>query len=227
MIMHLARGAGLEGIAAMAAIDRADAGESAPLWLRPLLELSRAETRDVATRMGLPFVDDPTNLDPSQPRVQLREELLPILRRHNPRVEHAFAAAARQAADARDAVALWVERELQRRTREQARASLSTDGLCDLPRAVRTSLLRRYCVQRGCDAESLRHEVIESVDAALFAPQKPDGRSWDLHPGLRLCLDGESLWVDQRADCVAEDDEESARKEPADGGRGPAAPPVR
>jgi tRNA(Ile)-lysidine synthase len=210
MLMHLARGAGLEGIAAMAAIDRTEAEQPGPLWLRPLLELSRAETREIASRMHLPFVDDPTNLDPSHPRVRLREELLPILRQHYPRVEHAFAAAARQVADARDAVASWVERELRQRTHDDAAAALSTDGVCDLPRAVRTSLLRRYCIARGCDSESLRHEVIESVNAALFAPHRPEGRSWDLHPGLRLYLREGALWVDGRADCVAPDDEDRA-----------------
>jgi hypothetical protein len=106
-------------------------------------------------------------------------------------------------------------------------AALSIDGVRDLPRAVRTGLLRRYCLASGCDSESLRHEVIESVDAALFAPHRPEGRSWDLHPGLRLCLHEASLWVDGRADCVAKDDEESADEGCAEGRGGSGARPVR
>ncbi len=47
--------------------------------VRPLLALTRVETRELATATGLPFADDPTNADPAFARVRIRERLLPEL----------------------------------------------------------------------------------------------------------------------------------------------------
>lgn len=71
VLMHVTRGAGLAGVAAMAAWESP--------WLRPLLDLPRSETRALCGRLGLGFVDDPTNLDPQHPRVRMREQILPAL----------------------------------------------------------------------------------------------------------------------------------------------------
>ena len=58
-------------------------------WLRPLLGLTRAETRALCGRLAVGFVDDPSNRDRRHPRVRVREELLPVLREQNPRAEAA------------------------------------------------------------------------------------------------------------------------------------------
>jgi tRNA(Ile)-lysidine synthase len=47
--------------------------------VRPLLALSRAETRALAAAAGLPFEDDPSNLDPAFARNRIRAEVLPVL----------------------------------------------------------------------------------------------------------------------------------------------------
>jgi tRNA(Ile)-lysidine synthase len=47
--------------------------------IRPLLDVSRAETRELATLLGLPWTDDPTNLDTSLRRNSLRREVIPYL----------------------------------------------------------------------------------------------------------------------------------------------------
>jgi tRNA(Ile)-lysidine synthase len=53
--------------------------------IRPLLGVSRAETRELASLLGLPWTDDPTNLDTSQRRNALRRDVIPYLEtRFNP-----------------------------------------------------------------------------------------------------------------------------------------------
>lgn len=47
--------------------------------VRPLLGLSRSDARELATAAGLPFQDDPTNLDPAFARNRIRHEVLPVL----------------------------------------------------------------------------------------------------------------------------------------------------
>jgi len=52
--------------------------------LRPLLSLTRAETRELATATGLPFADDLSNQDPAFSRARIRAEVLPPLLEINP-----------------------------------------------------------------------------------------------------------------------------------------------
>ena len=191
VLMHATRGAGLDGLAAMPAWE--------PPWLRPLLGAPRTATRALCGRLGLAFVDDPTNLDLDQPRVRVRERVLPALRRDNPRADAALAALAAQAADAEVALAGWAEAEASARRRGPNLWAL--EGLAALPRAVRTRVLRRICELGGADMSALGYAAIAAVDRALCArdgaANAPDAgaasparapRSWDLRPGLRLRL---------------------------------------
>ncbi|PCC66796.1 tRNA(Ile)-lysidine synthase [Nannocystis exedens] len=192
LLMHAARGCGLEGLAAMRPWE-------AP-WLRPLLELPRAATRALCQRMALPFVDDPTNADEEQPRVRVRERVLPELRRSNPRVEAALVCLATQAGDAEEALAGWAAREEAARRRGPA-ACWSTDDLHILPRAVRTRVLRRICGLGGADLGALRAAVIEDIDRAVLARAAALGGTdavlrphvWHLRPGLHVRLDRQGL----------------------------------
>ena len=59
--------------------------------VRPLLSITRSETREFATLLGLPWEDDPTNqdLDPLRNRIRLR--LLPLLEaEYNPAIRSAL-----------------------------------------------------------------------------------------------------------------------------------------
>ena len=52
--------------------------------IRPLLGLEREAVRAATVESGLPFVDDPSNLDPSFARSRIRSEVMPVLRDLNP-----------------------------------------------------------------------------------------------------------------------------------------------
>lgn len=193
VLMHAIRGAGLAGVAAMAAWESP--------WLRPLLDVPRGETRALCGRLGLAFVDDPTNVDPRHPRVRMREQILPALGRENPRVEAALAALAVHAGDAEAALTDWAEREVE--ARRTGPATWTTAGLAGLPRAVRTRVLRRICGDGGASLEQLGSSAIAAIDRALCertagaANARALGVSaWDLRPGRRLRLAGGVLHVE-------------------------------
>ncbi|WP_370224859.1 tRNA lysidine(34) synthetase TilS [Pararhodobacter marinus] len=71
VLMRLARGSGVDGLSGMAA--RRQAG--GVLWLRPFLEVSRADLRDALQARGIGWVEDPTNADPRFLRVRARQAL--------------------------------------------------------------------------------------------------------------------------------------------------------
>ncbi|HLG67787.1 MAG TPA: tRNA lysidine(34) synthetase TilS, partial [Acidimicrobiales bacterium] len=67
VLCNLLRGAGLDGLSAMAPGPR-----------HPLLDIRRADARSVCTHLGLSWVEDPTNADPRHLRNRVRHELLPL-----------------------------------------------------------------------------------------------------------------------------------------------------
>ncbi len=199
ILMHLARGAGLEGMAGMATRDRG--------LLRPMLDLTREEARALAGHMELPFSDDPTNLDEVHPRVAVRQQVLPVLRQLNPRLELAFARAAASARAAEDALD-----ELARRERRERRVAgegpawcWRLEGLHDRPVALRTRILRGCLLEARVDGAELGHEVVRELDvAALRIARHAAGldvqedlrpRMWDLHPRRVARIDRRGLTV--------------------------------
>jgi tRNA(Ile)-lysidine synthase len=112
VLMHLLRGSGWRGLRGMQlASDLApwmSAGYhlSRPLRLvRPLLQVSRAETEGYCAAAGLVVARDRWNEDPRFLRVRLRQEIIPQLETINPRVADALLHLAQLAA--------WLEEDLQ------------------------------------------------------------------------------------------------------------------
>lgn len=184
MFMHLCRGAGLDGLAAMPTFE-------AP-WLRPLLGLTRAQTRELCGALELPFVDDPTNADTDALRIWLREQVFPRMREENPKLELALLGLATQARDAEQALCAWARTEVERRTTSDGWSLVDFDLL---PRAVRSRMLRRMCELVGVDLTQLRRRVVETMDTAALAvavswrsddTPNPHPRGFDLHPSCRV-----------------------------------------
>jgi tRNA(Ile)-lysidine synthase len=192
VLLHLARGAGLDGLSAMPSIA---VGPEPFTWVRPLIALTRADTRLLAQRLELPFVDDPTNTDPKAPRIAMRDRVLPVLRELNPNADRALAAVADRAREADHALGVWIDRELARRMSTVHDVERwSVEGLSGLPSAVRRGLVREICRRAGVPADALGRRVMDGIDEALAHPGAPHG--WDLHGGRRLRLQHKILWLE-------------------------------
>jgi tRNA(Ile)-lysidine synthase len=82
VLLNLVRGAGMTGLSGIP--------ESRGHLIRPLLSISREETREYCREQGLWFHDDPTNVDLAYARPRIREIVMPELRRQNSAVEDAI-----------------------------------------------------------------------------------------------------------------------------------------
>ncbi|MDJ0953405.1 MAG: tRNA lysidine(34) synthetase TilS [Acidimicrobiia bacterium] len=74
VVANLLRGAGATGLSGITP-------ERGP-FVRPLLQMRRAELRAVADELALPYVDDPSNDDQTHRRNYIRHEIIPELDRH-------------------------------------------------------------------------------------------------------------------------------------------------
>lgn len=87
VLMRLLRGAGGSGLSAMASV-------SGGMSKRPLLPIGREELEQYLKGRGLSWRTDSTNADTAYLRNSIRHELIPLLRRYNPRVSQRLAATA-------------------------------------------------------------------------------------------------------------------------------------
>ena len=86
MLFRIVRGTGLPGLAGIPY--RRDR------FVRPLLDVRRAEVLRYLRRRSIPFVEDPSNADARFARARIRHSLLPALAQENPRVVEALVALA-------------------------------------------------------------------------------------------------------------------------------------
>lgn len=156
VLLALARGAGPRGMAGMPARREVDG----VTLLRPLLDLSREQTRQACAALGLTPWEDPHNTDPAYARSRVRAIALPALvAALGPDVVANLARSARLlAADAS---------ALDELTPQPGPGPLPIAELTGLPAALRTRVLHRWALALGAPAGALSHRHVAALDALV------------------------------------------------------------
>lgn len=131
--------------------------------VRPLLDCSRADVRALVVAERLPFVDDPSNLDPRFLRARLRADILPALHALDPRVVEHLADLADDARAADHVVRSASARLL-------TRAGPDAPAIAELgaaPPAARRGALARWVLALTARAASRAH--LEALDRLVRA----------------------------------------------------------
>jgi tRNA(Ile)-lysidine synthase len=137
--------------------------------VRPLLGLDREEVRRLARDAGLPFRDDPTNLEPRFARNRVRNEVLPVLREIGP-AEATIAETQAELAEEADALENVVAEALAGSGAEAAGA-LSREALAPLHPAVRRLALRRLAERAAGRAVALGRGRAQEIWRLVNEPQ--------------------------------------------------------
>jgi tRNA(Ile)-lysidine synthase len=190
VLMHLVRGSGLTGLAGMRPSSSWPfLGRDDLLLVRPLLEVSRAETERYCQEEGLSPCLDVTNLLLGPLRNRVRHQLLPLLRRYNPKIEAALLRLA--AATARDlayleetAGAFWDDLAIE----DKGSVAFRRSELAALSPAIRSRLLQAACQQLLADTRQIEAVHIHSMVEALA---KPAASRLSLPGGLAFAVDAE------------------------------------
>ncbi|WP_432984798.1 tRNA lysidine(34) synthetase TilS [Dactylosporangium sp. CA-233914] len=157
VLLALARGAGPRGLAGMA--ERRV--RNGVLFVRPLLDISRAETRAACAAEGLPVWQDPHNVDHAFARSRLR----PVVEALGERVVGNLARTARMVrvdSEYLDEVAGVALREA---LVEPGR--LSVDALRRMPEAVRGRVLHGWALRLGCPGTGLSYQHVVALEALV------------------------------------------------------------
>jgi len=143
VLMRLLTGTGLAGLAAMS--PRRDQ------IVRPLLSFTRHQLRQYLARMGITWLDDPSNQDRHYVRNRIRLDVLPYLSREvNPQVDRALRDLAFQARAWREMAEQYVDTFLAKH-----RLALNGDhihwpsAVAELPEPAQSLLLARFAMHHG------------------------------------------------------------------------------
>jgi tRNA(Ile)-lysidine synthase len=156
VLLGLARGSGTRSLSGMAA-------ESGP-YVRPLLGITRAQTVSACEEIGIQFWNDPHNMNSDFSRVRVRNEVLPLMEEKiGPGISAALSRSAsllRDDADALDAIADAESSELNL-------TDLDCQRLGELPRAIRTRIIRTALYAAGAPSGSITWDHVAAVEALI------------------------------------------------------------
>lgn len=202
VLMHLIRGSGPRGLAGIPA--------RRGRIVRPVLDMTAAELRAVATGRGLPFVDDPENVSTDHLRNRVRSELIPLLEgSYQPEIRTTLSRTARTMADLAGVLESVVGRVPLERSRLGIRAPLGR--LAAVDEVVRRQVFRLMLTAVRPPAPPSEEEVLRveatfsgagasefaATDARCFtvgawlvigldeAPSHADAPAVELHDGMR------------------------------------------
>ena len=179
VLLGLARGSGARSLSGMA--------PRQGLCRRPLLDLTREDTRAACEAEHLVPWDDPHNDDPAFTRVRVRHGVLPVLERElGPGVSEALARTARLLRDDADALDDLASEARARATADDG--SLDADLLRHEPAAIRRRVLRRTALDAGCPGTELFAVHVDAMDLLVTHWRGQVGV--DLPGGLRATRQG-------------------------------------
>ena len=161
LLMHLARGSGLTGLTGMAP----DAMLDGIRVVRPLLEVSGRELREMLAARGQPWREDASNRDPRYLRNALRLEVMPRLERCAPGAAARMAETASLLREDEDALRALTEDFL--RAHGGAR-HLALPALAAQPRGLRRRILRLWWARQGL--APLDHPQTDALLGLLDVP---------------------------------------------------------
>jgi tRNA(Ile)-lysidine synthase len=156
VLLGLARGSGTRSLSGMATVN----GK----YARPFLQLTRAQTVAACQEVDLQPWSDPHNLNEKFSRVRVRNKVMPVMEEEiGPGIAAALARSAailRDDADALDEMAQAVISHVDL-------SDLDCAALAELPRAIRSRILRAAIYAAGAPSGSLSAEHLAAVEALI------------------------------------------------------------
>lgn len=141
LLLHMARGSGLEGLAGIQ--------PQAGFFIRPFLGLHRGQIREYLRQRGQQWVEDSTNEDVNYSRNYVRHELLPRFGRMNPQAVEALNRLAAAAGSSLDFLKQAAARVVGAVQFQEGEAQIDLAALTEVHEAVASQALRLILAQLG------------------------------------------------------------------------------
>lgn len=199
VLLHLIHGAGPKGLCGILPLRE----EEGLTLIRPFLKVEKRETEIYCKTHGVPYAVDPSNADPAYTRNRIRHEILPALRKINPRISEALGRTAEALRRQQEAAELRAAEFLA-----ETGVPIPQKPLNALPEGDRAEVLRQLFSRHGKILSA------EQTDQALTLLKKEEGsaefdRRWILHLGQGM-LSVRDKALDRPADALTVTGERTA-----------------
>lgn len=174
-LMRLLRGAGVSGLSAIPPVREN--------IIRPLIEVTREEVLAYLAANDLQFKTDLSNSKPLYTRNRIRLEVLPVLKRFNPRIVETLAAEAALLRDENEAIDSHLSACAARiMSRDDENVTINREEFMLLPLAFRRRLLITFVDLAGASSSGL--SAVQINEALLFMTAARTGRTMNLSQGF-------------------------------------------
>ena len=193
VLMHIIRGSGLAGLRGMEPSSRRTVGDMELVLVRPLLGVSRADTREYCRALDLEPRRDESNQSLQPARNRIRLELLPTLEEHNPAIRDALVRLSRSAAQAITYLDDEVEDVWPQAVREDRdHVALNKNVFGQLAPALQAHLLRRAIGFVKGDLREIEQSHVEDMVRLMGGPA---GRRLDLPGGVQFAVEYDKAFI--------------------------------
>jgi tRNA(Ile)-lysidine synthase len=173
VVMHLVRGSGLAGLAGMAsAAPWPFAGHDRLSLIRPLLKLTRKDTLGVCEDLRINPMQDESNASPRYRRNHVRNDLMPLLREMNPRVDDALVRVADSASDDYAFIHASAARALRKPSDGAQR--LDREQLVEAPVSIRRHALRIALGRAAGDLQEFNERHLAALERLVLEGKTGD-----------------------------------------------------
>ena len=185
LLMRLIRGSGAAGLSAIPPVREN--------IIRPLIDVTREEVLAYLKEIVRDFVIDPSNLKPIYTRNRVRQEVLPLLERFNPRVVEALATAAEVLRDEDAAMEALLAGIMERTAhRDGGAVRIDRTAFNGLLPAFQRRVLRKALILAGGEGIAGLSSV-QTEEALAFMAEAQSGRSMELPGGRALAREYDSF----------------------------------
>jgi tRNA(Ile)-lysidine synthase len=187
ILLHIIRGTGTGGLRGLLPVNKWQSANNSVIVVRPLLEISRAETARYCSLHRLKPHLDATNLSLIPLRNRIRLELIPLLKNYNPRVVDALLRTARIA----DNDISFLENEAAKAgkhiiSRQGGTIALDKKSFSKLAPGLQRYVLRQSIEEIIGTLRDIESRHIEKIQTALGIPT---GKKLQLPYGLVFTID--------------------------------------
>lgn len=185
LLLNLVRGSGLQGLGGI----HPRRGNV----VRPLLKVTRAQVEAYCAEQGVSYVEDSTNSDESYSRNFLRHQVIPLLRRINPKAPEHLSAAAEKVREDHEYLNRLARDVLPADHGEKGTPELKAEAVASLPEPVAARAVR-LMIDRAGGGKNCTAAHVEAV-LKICRGEDPSAQV-DL-PGLRVRREYERLLFEE------------------------------
>ncbi len=199
VLMHLLRGTGIDGLAALRPYALPNPFSGTIPLIRPLLGVTRPQIEAYIDEQSLPYREDRSNADTAYTRNRIRAELIPALERdYNPEIVTALCRLAETASVDADVLASDTKAALGRVMLHSDPLTFSKWGYEDEPEGLRLRMLRR--MTSGVEAG---YENLKALDEFILSAGWNDTLPW--LGGLTCVIEGGTVYILTESELILND----------------------